>query len=91
MLILLIIWHMALSPQEFYQRKKKILLWRKVLSLEDPLLYKHAHQIIRRCISEEEMESILHHCHEREVGGHFGPTKIAVEITSMWILLAYVI
>ena len=27
---------------------------------------------------EEEMESILHHCHSREVGRHFGATKTKV-------------
>ena len=26
------------------------------------------------------MESILHHCHARDVGGHFGATKIATNV-----------
>ena len=48
----------------------------KYYQWEDPLLYKHyANQIIRKCVPKEEMGSILHHCHEREIGGHFGPIK----------------
>ncbi|XP_075486405.1 uncharacterized protein LOC142526015 [Primulina tabacum] len=27
------------------------------------------------CVAEEEFGQILHHCHDREVGGHFGPTR----------------
>ncbi|XP_075489529.1 uncharacterized protein LOC142528372 [Primulina tabacum] len=27
------------------------------------------------CVAEEEFGQILNHCHDREVGGHFGPTK----------------
>ncbi|KAL5551626.1 hypothetical protein UlMin_001802 [Ulmus minor] len=37
-------------------------------------------KITRRCVPEEEMESILHHCHSREVGGHFGATKTAAKV-----------
>ncbi|KAL5550284.1 hypothetical protein UlMin_000460 [Ulmus minor] len=37
-------------------------------------------KIIRRCVPEEEMESILQHCHSREVGGHFGATKTAAKV-----------
>jgi len=33
---------------------------------------------VRKCVPE--MESILNHCHTREVGGHFSPTKIAAKI-----------
>ena len=52
-----------------YQRKKKLLSDMKHYQWEDPLLYKHyADQIIRRCVPEDEMRSILHHCHEREFG-----------------------
>jgi len=29
---------------------------------------------------ENETESILHHCHVREVGGHFGATKTATKV-----------
>ena len=29
---------------------------------------------------EEDMESILNHCHTREVGGHHGSIKIAANV-----------
>jgi len=35
---------------------------------------------VRRCIPKEEMESILNHCHTREVGGHFDVTKITGKV-----------
>jgi len=35
---------------------------------------------VRRCVPENEMESILHHCHAREVGGNFSATKTAVKV-----------
>ncbi|KAL5542962.1 hypothetical protein UlMin_010672 [Ulmus minor] len=48
---------------------------------DDPFLFKICpDRIIRRCVPEEEMESILQHCHSREVGGHFGATKTAAKV-----------
>ncbi|GKV46874.1 hypothetical protein SLEP1_g53835 [Rubroshorea leprosula] len=52
-----------------------------------------AYQIIRRCVPEEEVASILHHCHTREAGSHFGATKtaakvlqsVAVDYVSKWV------
>jgi len=35
---------------------------------------------VRRCVPAEEMESILNHCHTREVGGHFGVNTTAAEV-----------
>ena len=32
------------------------------------------------CMPENEMESILHHCHAREGGGHFGAIKTASKL-----------
>jgi len=44
-------------------------------------LYKYYDdQIIRRCVPKDEMESILHHCQDREIGGHFGPTKMVAKV-----------
>ena len=36
--------------------------------------------IIRRCVPEEEMESVLHYCHDREAGGHFGANRTAAKV-----------
>ncbi|XP_073309932.1 uncharacterized protein [Primulina huaijiensis] len=59
----------------FHQRKKffsnvKHYFW------EEPFLFKIClDSMIRRCIVEEEFGQILNHCHDREVGGHFKPTR----------------
>ncbi|XP_073314692.1 uncharacterized protein [Primulina huaijiensis] len=64
----------------FHQRKKffsdvKYYFW------EEPFLFKIcADSMIRRCVAEEEFGQILHHCHDREVGGHFGPTRTASKV-----------
>ena len=69
------------SPYSSFQKKKKFLSNTKYYQWKDPILYKCcADPLIRRCMPEEEMESILHHCHTRKVDGHFGPTKTAAEI-----------
>ena len=44
-------------------------------------MYKHcADQVIRRCVPEEEMESILNHCHNLACGGHFGGNRTAAKV-----------
>ena len=39
-----------------------------------------ADNIIKKCVLEEEMESSLHYCHDRELGGHFGATRTAAKV-----------
>ena len=59
-----------------YQQKKKLFSDVKHYLWEDPFLFKVcADGMIRRCVPEGEMNSILHHCHDRETGGHFGSTR----------------
>ena len=44
-------------------------------------MYKHcANQVIRRCVLEEEMESILNHCHTLACGGHFGGNRTVAKV-----------
>ena len=70
-----------LPPKLTYQRRKKFFSDLKYYVWDDPFLYKQcADQIIRKCVPEEEMESSLHHCHSREVGGHFGATKTTTKV-----------
>ena len=62
-----------------YQQKKKFFSDVKHYLWEDLFLFKIcADGIIRRCVPEGEMSSILHHCHDREIEGHFGSTRTAV-------------
>ena len=60
-------------PLEFsYQLKKRFFAQLKHYYWVEPILYKHcANQVIRRCVLDEEMESILNHCHTLAYGGHF--------------------
>ena len=63
----------SIVPSELtYQGKKKFFADIKYYIWDDPCLFKMCgDRITRRCVLEEEMESILQHCHSREVGGHF--------------------
>ncbi|GAU50734.1 hypothetical protein TSUD_410570 [Trifolium subterraneum] len=48
---------------------------------DDPYLWKCGNdQVIRRCVPDYEIESILHHSHASQVGGHFGPQRTARKV-----------
>ena len=48
---------------------------------DDSLLFKKgADQVIRRCVPNEEIPNILHHCHSSAYGGHFGAQRIAAKV-----------
>ena len=62
-------------------QKNKFLSDIKYYFWDEPYLFKHcSDQIIRRCIPECEIPSILEYCHTREVGVHFGAQKTAAKI-----------
>ncbi|KAL4290053.1 hypothetical protein GQ457_14G014830 [Hibiscus cannabinus] len=48
---------------------------------DEPYLFKQcADQIIRRCIPEEEQQTILEQCHAAPYGGHFGGNRTAAKV-----------
>jgi len=48
---------------------------------DDPELYRIcSDQIIRRCVPDHEVQSILSFCHDQACGGHFGGKKTAHKI-----------
>ena len=69
-------------PLEFsYQQEKICSAQLKHYYWEEPILYKHcAGQVIRRCVPDEEMESILNHCHTPTCGGEFRGNRTATKV-----------
>ena len=71
----------AIPPKFNYQQKNRFFAHLKHYYWEDPILYRHcADQVIRRCVPENEMHSILNHCHTLPCGGHFGGQRTTAKV-----------
>ena len=63
------------------QDKYKFLAQAKQFFWDDPYLFKYcSDQIIRRCVPDHEIQSILSFCHDQARGGHFGAKKTAAKV-----------
>ncbi len=63
------------------RQKKQFLHDSKFYYWEEPLLYKRcANGLIQRCILDDEVQGVLKHCHELEVGGHHSASKTASKV-----------
>ncbi|XP_071902547.1 uncharacterized protein [Coffea arabica] len=63
------------SKRDKLKSDAKYFIW------DDPYLWKRcADQVMRRCVSEMEFQSILAFCHTFACGGHFGPKRTAHKI-----------
>ncbi|XP_042387373.1 uncharacterized protein LOC121979449 [Zingiber officinale] len=48
---------------------------------DDPYLWRFgSDQVVRRCVSDDEFQSILSFCHSLACGGHFGPQRTARKV-----------
>ncbi|KAG8478278.1 hypothetical protein CXB51_028082 [Gossypium anomalum] len=57
------------------KRESRYYIW------DDPYLWKNcSDQVVRRCVSNSEVKSILEFCHSYTCGGHFGPKRTAHKI-----------
>ena len=64
-----------------YQQKKRFFAHVKHYYWEEPILYRHcADQVIRRCVLEDEMGSILNHYHTLPCEGHFRGQRTATKV-----------
>ena len=62
-------------------RKKKLFKEAKQYIWDDPYLFKiGADNLLRRCVTNREAQSILWHCHNSPYGGHFNGERTAAKV-----------
>ena len=72
----------SILPVEFgYQKKKKFLHEVKQYYWDEPYLFKHCQDgIVRRCVADDDIQSIIHHCHSSPYGRHAAAAKTQAKI-----------
>ena len=71
----------VLPPGLYHQQRKKFLSDTRYYIWEEPLLYKLCGDgVYKRCLPEDEVESVLYHCHAATYGGHFGVEKAIAKV-----------
>lgn len=80
-------------PKEWSTKdNRKFLVQVRNFYWDDPCLFKYSpDQILRRCVPNEEIPSILSFCHTQACGGHFSIKKDCCKNSTMWFLLAYLV
>ncbi|BAT95924.1 hypothetical protein VIGAN_08276900, partial [Vigna angularis var. angularis] len=64
-----------------WQQRKEKLHDAKQFIWDDPYLFKiRADNLLRRCVTKEEVEGILWHCHDSPYGGHFSGERTAAKV-----------
>ncbi|XP_045831120.1 uncharacterized protein LOC123922450 [Trifolium pratense] len=69
-------------PEDYsYQQKKKFFRDANFYFWDDPYLFKVGQDgLIRRCVDEEEAQSIMWHCHSSPYGGHHSGPRTAAKV-----------
>ena len=71
----------VVPPEFYYQHKNRFFAHLKHYYWEEPILYRHCtDQVILRCVPEDEMNTILHHCHTLPCGGNFGGQRTTAKV-----------
>ncbi|CAM8956155.1 unnamed protein product [Rhodiola kirilowii] len=71
----------VLPPNMNYNQKKKFAYDERRYYWDEPHLFKLCSDgIYRKCVADEDIEGVLHHCHSLPCGGHGGSSKTTAKV-----------